>query len=133
MERDTRSSNLLQRYQDSLKGRCRPEDKINEMQYQEMKLRIEWDIAWRIFDHVNENNNTKKDIDLNCLDINEAISITKQTIYDIALDLSEKQQGYMSSLFCMNSSGDNRDRKKKSDLHQVLSIKCADDHFQIID
>ena len=54
-----------------------------------MRIRIEWDIAWRIFDHVNENNNTKKDIDLNCLDINEAISITKQTIYDIALELKE--------------------------------------------
>ena len=91
MERDTRLANLLQRYQDSQKGRCRPEDKINEMHYQEMRIRIEWDIAWRIFDHVNENNNTKKDIDLNCLDINEAISITKQTIYDIARDLSEKE------------------------------------------
>ena len=43
-----------------------------------MKIRIEWDVAWRIFDHVNENNDTKKHIDLNCLDINEAISITKQ-------------------------------------------------------
>jgi len=43
-----------------------------------MKLRIEWDVAWRIFDHVNENNDTTRHIDLNCLDIFEAESITKQ-------------------------------------------------------
>ena len=52
-----------------------------------MKIRIEWDVAWRIFDHVNENNDSKKHIDLNCLDINEAISITKQQIYDVAQKL----------------------------------------------
>ena len=43
-----------------------------------MKIRIEWDVAWRIFDHVNESNDVNKHVDLNCLDINEAISITKQ-------------------------------------------------------
>ena len=42
-----------------------------------MRIRIEWDIAWKIFDHVNEDNDTKLQIDLNCLDINEACSITK--------------------------------------------------------
>ena len=63
-----------------------------------MKTRIEWDVAWRIFDHVNENNNTKKLIDLNCLDINEAISITKQQIYDVAQKLRPaKKKGFFSS------------------------------------
>ena len=42
-----------------------------------MKIRIEWDVAWQIFDHVNENNDVMKNIDLHCIDINEAISITK--------------------------------------------------------
>lgn len=49
-----------------------------------MKIRIEWDVAWRIFDLVNEENDVSKHIDLNCLDINEAISITKQQIFDVA-------------------------------------------------
>ena len=43
-----------------------------------MTISIEWDIAWRIFDQVNVNNDLKKHIDLNCLDINEASSIIKQ-------------------------------------------------------
>ena len=55
----------------------RPEDKITERYHYEMKIAIEWDIAWRIFDTVNKNNDTKKNIDLNCLDINEACSISK--------------------------------------------------------
>ena len=76
MERDNRLTLAQQQYQDSQKGR--PEEKISYSRYQEMKIRIEWDVAWRIFDHVNENNDTNKHIDLNCLDINEAISITKQ-------------------------------------------------------
>lgn len=52
--------------------KLRPEERLSQKQYQEMKIRIEWDVAWRIFDHVNENNDTDKVIDLNCLDINEA-------------------------------------------------------------
>ena len=76
MERDNRLTLAQQQYQDSQKGRS--EEKISYSRYQEMKIRIEWDVAWRIFDHVNENNDTNKHIDLNCLDINEAISITKQ-------------------------------------------------------
>lgn len=49
-----------------------------------MKIRIEWDVAWRVFDHVNESNDTNKHIDLNCLDINEAQNITKQCIIEVA-------------------------------------------------
>ena len=57
-----------------------------------MKIRIEWDVAWRIFDHVNENNDIKKHIDLNCLDVNEAMSIAKQQIYEIASSLRINRQ-----------------------------------------
>lgn len=75
MERDTRLAHLEDEYQRSLK--LRPEDRISEAQYKEQKIRIEWDVAWRVFDKVNENNDTTKHIDLNCLDIHEACSITK--------------------------------------------------------
>ena len=51
---------------------------MSERQFLEMKIGIEWDIAWRIFDTVNANNDTSRYIDLNCLDVNEACYITKQ-------------------------------------------------------
>mmetsp|Transcript_18022 Transcript_18022/g.30705 ORF Transcript_18022/g.30705 Transcript_18022/m.30705 type:complete len:145 (+) Transcript_18022:389-823(+) len=82
MERDNRLAQAEQVYLDSQNKR--PEEQISKSQYLEMKIRIEWDVAWRIFDHVNESNKTKEFVDLNCLDINEAQSITKQQIYDIA-------------------------------------------------
>ena len=65
-----------------------------------MKIRIEWDVAWRIFDHVNENNDTQKHIDLNCLDVNEAMSIAKQQIYEIASNLEPSGHA-----FCGGCSG----------------------------
>ena len=76
MERDNRLAQAEQIYTDS--QNLRKEDRISKRKYQEMKVRIEWDVAWRIFDHVNEDNDTLKHIDLNCLDVNEALSITKQ-------------------------------------------------------
>ena len=89
-----------------------------------MKIRIEWDVAWRIFDHVNENNDSKKHIDLNCLDINEAISITKQQIYDVAQKL--KPLAKKKSLFA-SCSGEAQLTEGKD--YQVLSVQCADDHY----
>lgn len=70
MERDGRLAQAEQLFMESQKRR--PEERISQKQYQEMKIRIEWDVAWRIFDHVNENNDTDSVIDLNCLDIDEA-------------------------------------------------------------
>ena len=49
-----------------------------------MKLRIQWDIAWQIFAEVNENNDTDKVIDLNCLDVSEAKGVARQCILDHA-------------------------------------------------
>ena len=80
-----------------------------------MKIRIEWDVAWRIFDHVNENNDTQKHIDLNCLDVNEAMSIAKQQIYEIASNL--KPSGHA---FCGGCSG-GKSFGEGSD-YQVLSV-----------
>lgn len=82
MERDNRLAQAEQLFMQS--QRLRPEERISQKQYQEMKIRIEWDVAWRVFDHVNENNDTNKHIDLNCLDINEAQNITKQCIIEVA-------------------------------------------------
>ena len=75
MERDHRIAIAEEQYLQSKV--LRPEERISEKRYQETKIRIEWDVAWKIFDHVNENNDTSKVIDLNCLDVNEAQSITK--------------------------------------------------------
>lgn len=58
-------------------------------QLKELKIRIEWDIAWQIFDKVNENNDILKNIDLNCLDVNEAIYIMKESIRETAKELTK--------------------------------------------
>jgi len=47
------------------------------------------------------------EIDLNCLDIEEAIAITKQRIYDLAEDLAQKQPSETA----------------------VLAVLCAKDHY----
>ena len=96
---------------------------MSEKYYNEMKIRINWDIAWRIFDHVNEKNDTKKHIDLNCLDITEACSITQQQIYDIAKSIEPKKSSFFSTLMCGYGSN------QTGLAHHVLSIQCAQDHI----
>ena len=95
-------------------------------QYQEMKIRIEWDVAWRIFDHVNESNDSSKHIDLNCLDVNEAMSIVKQQIYEIAQNLKPSNSG----AFCGGCNGGYVLSGEGTD-YQVLSVQCAEDHMVI--
>ena len=53
------------------------DEKITYEQYQEMKQQINYDIAWQIFDEVNQSNDPDKFIDLNCLDLADAKAITK--------------------------------------------------------
>ena len=67
------------------------EEKITFEQYQEMKQQINYDIAWQIFDEVNQYNDTDKFIDLSCLNIDDAKAITKQKIYDVGLLLRENK------------------------------------------
>lgn len=43
----------------------------------EAKEEIRWDIAWQIFDEVNEGLDTDIEVDLNCLDTEEACAIAK--------------------------------------------------------
>ena len=46
--------------------------------------RIKMEVAWRIFEEVNEENDLNQHIDLSCLDCPDAISISKQKIFDLA-------------------------------------------------
>ena len=57
---------------------------VTEEEFKTLKDDIRWDIAWKIFDQVNKGLNTDSEIDLNCLDIEEAQAITKQKIFDLA-------------------------------------------------
>lgn len=84
---------------------------VLEREMQMANERIKFEIAWEIFEEVNEVNDVLKHIDLSCLDYMDAISIAKQKIFDLA---SHAQQEYLS---------------KGVSFHYILNIKCADDHL----
>ena len=74
-----------------------------------MKQQINYDIAWQIFDEVNQNVDVDRYIDLNCLDLIDAKAITKQKIYDCAVMIRESRQsmghvGPFGSQVSQNSS-----------------------------
>ena len=68
------------------------EEKITFEQFQEMKQQINYDIAWQIFDEVNQNVDVDRYIDLNCLDLIDAKAIANQKIYDCAVLIRESKQ-----------------------------------------
>ena len=43
----------------------------------DMKEEIRWDIAWQIFDEINESLHQGFEININCLDSEEALAIVK--------------------------------------------------------
>ena len=58
-------------------------NKKNVMTYsnlKDMKEQIEFDLAWLTFDEVNKYNDTQKVIDLNCLEIKDALVIVFSSI-----------------------------------------------------
>ena len=56
----------------------RPEDRQNANQrYKEELQQCNYDIAWQVFDEVNERNDALQIIDLNCLDVDDARAIAK--------------------------------------------------------
>ena len=73
---------------------------MNYEQFQESKQEAHWDIAWQIFDEVNQNLNQEQNIDLNCLELEDALAITKQKIYDVANEAQKhaKQQYYILNI-----------------------------------
>lgn len=84
-------------------------------EYNDRKQEVRWEIAWDIFDAINERQglNTQFEIDLNELDVEEAQAISKQKIYDIA-ENAKKEQIEMNL-------------PRSRDF--VLAILCADNHF----
>ena len=50
---------------------------MSQQQYEEARQEIHWDIAWQIFDATNEFNDVEQHLDLNCLEIEDGIAITK--------------------------------------------------------
>ena len=42
-----------------------------------IRQKIKFDVAWKIFEEINEPNETLKHMDLSCLDFYDAIAITK--------------------------------------------------------
>lgn len=71
-------------------------------EFEDIRMGIEWDIAWQIFDYVNKENDTLRTIDLNCLGVFEAQSITKQCIYECARNVQNQgNPGFLNlNLFC---------------------------------
>jgi hypothetical protein len=54
------------------------------MEFERSGHRIKLDVAWEIFEELNELNEQEKHIDLSCLDYSDALIIAKQKIYDLA-------------------------------------------------
>ena len=81
---DQEFGNLDEEYKASKRYRDAGEGIMSEEEYQERAQQIHWDIAWEIFDHINKKNDTERYIDLGALDLEDAIAITKQKIYDLA-------------------------------------------------
>ena len=65
---------------------------IDQEEFEERKEEIRWDIAWQMFDEVNQGLETNYEIDLHCLDLEEAAAVTKQKIYDIAQEIDEQHR-----------------------------------------
>jgi hypothetical protein len=76
-----------------------------------IRQRIKFDVAWQIFDEVNEENDTSKHIDLSCLHYTDAIAITKQKIFELARGVSQNF------------------KPKNQAYDFVMNIKCAEDHL----
>ena len=64
-------------YETSRRYKDAGSEEMSPEQYQEAKQEIHWDIAWQVFDEVNEYNDADKYIDLNCLDLEDSIAISK--------------------------------------------------------
>jgi len=81
---DQQVEDLNMEYKASQRYRDAGAEAMTESQYKEQKQEIHWDIAWQIFDEVNEFVDVNRYIDLNCLDPDDALAITKQKVFDVA-------------------------------------------------
>ena len=63
---------------------------MNYNNLKDMKDQIEFDVAWLTFDEVNKFNDTTKVIDLNCLEVKDALVVTFSKIHAVALKVHEQ-------------------------------------------
>lgn len=82
-----------------------------------MLQQINYDVAWQIFDEVNEYNDVEQIVDLDCLDIMDAQAITKQKIYDLGKSIRERNPHYDPNY------------SQPYALDQVLCITCGENHM----
>lgn len=84
--------------------------------YKRRRDAVRWETAWEIFDTLNQGQglDTKFEINLNLLDLEEAQAISKQIIFDIA----ESAKNEVIQLNLPQSR------------NHVLAILCADSHFE---
>lgn len=100
---------------------------MTQDQYQEARQEIHWDIAWQVFDEVNEYNDVSKFIDLNCIEVDEAIAICKQKLYDVAEQIQKQYTGqdHVLNILCselqMESVVDQYDGRTKIQ-NQILDM-----------
>ena len=88
----------------------------------DMKDQIEFDVAWLSFDEGNKFNDTTKVIDLNCLEVKDALVITFSKIHAVALKVHEE---YVKN--CINISFAHRIMNKNNSV--VLQILCGNNQI----
>ena len=93
-------------------------ERIGYDQFQEMLQQINYDVAWQIFDEVNEYNDVEQIVDLNCLDIMDAQAITKQKIYDLGKSIRDRNPHFNPHY-----------SSEPFELDQVLCITCGENHM----
>lgn len=115
-------------YENSQRYKDAGAEAMSQQQYEDARQEIHWDIAWQIFDECNEFNDTEQHIDLNCLEVDDAIAITKQKIYDLAT-IAQKEfprRNHILNILCsddmMVKISDNYSRKTviKNVIHDMI-------------
>ena len=84
-----------------------------------IQKQIRWDVAWQTFDQVNKDLHNGFEINLMCLDQEEALAIAKQKIYDVAQGFRDDEMSKVK----------NDPQAKLSEKLRVIAILCSDDHF----
>ena len=96
----------------------RMDDDHYQYQMEQIRQKVKVDVAWKIFEEINQINDQLKHIDLGCLDYEDAMAITKQKIYDLARHIAVRNPKNARNHVCYNF---------------ILNIKCADDHMILME
>ena len=101
------------------------QNKQQQMSYvnlKDMKEQIEIDVAWLTFEEVNKHNDTTKVLDLNCLEVKDALVILFSKVHALALKVHEEYLEY-----CRNISFSTKTLNKNNSV--VLQILCGRNHI----